>query len=131
MTSRLGKRKARRAVEERNLSPEEVAPGAGSTSSISERDFQEITSKVENVLSKKIKETNDSQKEIMKMLSEMRTQISGPPNLGLHDEVAGENSENLPSFSGNQANRSFGSEINQDLIVNTTAEGCNKLFFRY
>ena len=125
MTSRLGKRKARRAVEEKNLSPEEIAPGVGSTSSISERDFQEITSKVENVLSKKIKETNDSQREIMKMLSEMKSQIAGPVNVGPHDEVVGENFENLPSFSGNQANRSFGSEINQDLIVNTTAEGCN------
>ena len=107
------------------MNSEGNGPREENTSTISERDFQEITSKVENVLSKRIKETNDSQKEIMKILAEMKNQISAPQIRASQVNGTGENSENLPGFSGNLIDQSFELETNQRANVSAVSGDCN------
>ena len=76
MSTRLSKRKTKRSSPE-NIQVETEAVSRTETESIlSEQDFNDITNKVENSLSKKVKETSDFQREMMKILMEMKTQIA-------------------------------------------------------
>ena len=99
MSTRTSKRKARRTPVN-NENGEIDSIGRAETESIlSEQDFSEITKKVENTLSKKVKETSDSQKEMMKILMEMKDQIAiinGRENI---NPVELRNSATASSFS--------------------------------
>ena len=75
MSTRTSKRKARRVTTVNENGEMETNSRTETESVLSEQDFTEITKKVENTLSKKVIETSDSQKEMMKILMEMKTQI--------------------------------------------------------
>ena len=74
MSSVTSKRKTRRngQGETSGSSPEEPNTEFGA---ISERDFEEITSKVERSIGKRLKEQSDVQQEMLKMLSTMQTKF--------------------------------------------------------
>ena len=76
MSTRTSKRKAKRTPVNNENGEIDSNSRAETESILSEQDFSEITKKVENTLSKKVKETSDSQKEMMKILMEMKDQIA-------------------------------------------------------
>ena len=76
MSTRTSKRKARRVTAVNENGEIETNSRTETESVLSEQDFTEFTKTVENTLSKKVKETSDSQKEMMKILMEMKQQIA-------------------------------------------------------
>ena len=80
MSTRLSKRKTKRSSPESVQVETEAVSRTETESILSEQDFNDITNKVENSLSKKVKETSDSQREMMKILMEMKSQITAINN---------------------------------------------------
>ena len=103
-------------------------------STMSEQDFEDITQRVENSVSKRVKETQDSQREIMKILAEMKAQIS-QITTDKTGETALSDKENVPpneipaQCSSRSRDANVSSNTNAEELPQSTPPqgGCNTL----
>ena len=90
MPERSSKRKARRDSPVNSLDePESSSMRTENTPSLSDKDFTELSEKIEKSVSKRIKDTEVGQREILKMIENLTSKIDTlaerPPNNVRHD----------------------------------------------
>ena len=90
MPERTSKRKARRDSPVNSLDePESSSMRTENTPSLSDKDFTELSEKIEKSVSKRIKDTEVGQREILKMIENLTSKIDTlaerPPNNMRHD----------------------------------------------
>ena len=90
MPERSSKRKARRDPPVNSLDePESSSTRTENTPNLSDRDFTELSEKIEKSVSKRIKDTEVGQREILKMIENLTSKIDTlaerPPNNMRHD----------------------------------------------
>ena len=110
MPERSSKRKARRdSVSSSLCEPETASQRTENVPSISDRDFSDISEKIEKSVSKRIKDTEIGQREILKMIENLSSKI---------DSLSGraprtENAEADQVDTENQASTSRSTAINE------------------
>ena len=90
MPERSSKRKARRDSPVNSLDePEPSSMRTENTPSLSDRDFAELSEKIEKSVSKRIKDTEVGQREILKMIENLTSKVDTlaerPPNNTYHN----------------------------------------------
>ena len=125
MPERSSKRKARResitcSVDE----PECSSMRTGNVPSISDKDFADLSEKIEKSVSKRIKDTETGQREILKMIENLTSKIDSltdrtpcDPSQGLN----GINPENVMLETRPMELNEFRQEVSQHLVTGVSA----------
>ena len=99
MPERSSKRKARReSITSSVDEPECSSMRTGNVSSLSDKDFADLTEKIEKSVNKQIKDTETGQREILKMIENLSSKVDSltdKTSCDLNQGLNGLNSENV------------------------------------